>query len=348
VLRLSRFTALSAILVITALAPPADARRAPKSTGKRAAAASKATPKANAGSGAKGAPAHKPSAADPRPAQARKACLAGNVERGIQILAEIIVENGDANAVYNQARCYQQNGRSEEAVARFREYLRTAAELAPADRAQVERYISELDADLEAKARRAAALAASSAKASEPVASAAAPAAPPARPSPPAILEMPAPAPVASDAAGDLTQGATPPEPSSPSNLRHNVAIAAASVGLASVAAGAYFSWRTAQISHDIENNRGPIDFAELDRTMARGRLNAGLQWAGYGVGAAALATAAALLYWDGAPASTGGESARLPGGGQKQAGARFIIVPTVQPTAAGGVATGALAQSTF
>jgi hypothetical protein len=350
VLRLSRFTALSAILVITAFATPADARRAPKSSGKRA-ASSKSAPRANAGSGAKGAPAHKPAGADPRPAQARKACLAGNVERGIQILAEIIVENGDANAVYNQARCYQQNGRSEEAVARFREYLRTAAELAPADRAQVERYISELDADIEAKARRAAALAASSAKAPDAATnaaapSAAAPPAPPARPSPPAILEMPPP--VASDAAGELAQGATPAEPSGPSNLRHNVAIAAASVGLASVAAGAYFSWRTAQISHDIENNRGPIDFAELDRTMARGRLNAGLQWAGYGVGAAALATAAALLYWDGAPANAGGESARLPGGGQKQAGARFIIVPTVQPTAAGGVATGALAQSTF
>jgi hypothetical protein len=366
VFRSSRFTAFFAVLISTAVATRADARRAAKPAGKPAAFAkssgktagkaakpsAKSAVKASSKAAAKPpATAAKPTAADPRPAEARKACAAGKVDRGIQILAEIIVENGDANAVYNQARCYQQNGRPEQAVARFREYLRTAAQLAPADRTQVEGYIVELEAEIETKARRAAlpATAATGAPAgSAATAASEEPAPPPAAPAPTMVQPVPEsvePSGAESTGGQSLAESATsPPASASPSNLRRTAAIAAASVGVASIAAGAYFGWKTAQVSREIENNRGPLQFAELERMMARGRQNAGLQWAGYGVGIAALAGAAALVYWD----HGAGPSQEIAGRSETPSRGQFIILPTVQPSAAGGVASGAVVQSTF
>ena len=72
-------------------------------------------------------------APDPRALAARQACAAGRVEQGIELLAEIVAATGDSDAVYNQARCYEQNGRPQEALARFREYLRTSKVLTAED-----------------------------------------------------------------------------------------------------------------------------------------------------------------------------------------------------------------------
>jgi tetratricopeptide (TPR) repeat protein len=88
---------------------------------------------------------------DPRMLAVRKACAAGEVDRGIEILAEIYAETKDITAVYNQGRCYQQNGRSEEALNRFREVLRRGDSLSAADRSEVEGFIRELQADLAAR-----------------------------------------------------------------------------------------------------------------------------------------------------------------------------------------------------
>jgi hypothetical protein len=84
-------------------------------------------------------------ASDEREARAKKACAAGRVDEGVELLAELFTQTGDVNYVYNQGRCYQQNGVADKAVNRFREYLRTATELQPEDRAVVERYIAELE-----------------------------------------------------------------------------------------------------------------------------------------------------------------------------------------------------------
>jgi hypothetical protein len=206
-------------------------------------------------SAAKAAPA---TSRDPRPLEARKACLAGNVARGIELLAEIVVENGDPNAIYNQARCYQQNGRAAEAVTRFREYLRVARNVNPADRAQVEGYIEELEADL---ARPPAAPQVTVA----------------ATPSPPA----PAPTPPASSGLGPL----------------RGAAWAAGGLGLIGLGTGAYFGWRTADTTRAIERDRGPTSPGTLDRRLSDGQRFEVLQWVGYGVGAAALLGSAVLFY---------------------------------------------------
>jgi hypothetical protein len=84
---------------------------------------------------------------DPREVAARKACASGQVDRGIALLSEIIGETSDPTPVYDQARCYQQNGRPAQAIQRFREYLRLSPN-APADEvARIRGFIHDLEAE---------------------------------------------------------------------------------------------------------------------------------------------------------------------------------------------------------
>jgi hypothetical protein len=84
-------------------------------------------------------------AADPRADEARRACLAGRTQRGIDLLALLYAETRDANYIYNQGRCFQQNGRPEEAISRFQEYLRKADDLSAAEQADVRRQIADCE-----------------------------------------------------------------------------------------------------------------------------------------------------------------------------------------------------------
>ena len=84
--------------------------------------------------------------------QARKACLSGDYVKGVSILAELFVDTGDVNYLYNQGRCYEQNVRYVEAAERFREYLRKATKLAAKERSETEQHIADCEAAI-AKAR---------------------------------------------------------------------------------------------------------------------------------------------------------------------------------------------------
>lgn len=95
-----------------------------------------------------------------RSAEAKKLCAAGQVAPGVAILAELFASTGDQDYVYNQGRCYQQNNHPDEAIARFREYLRRATGITKDERAEVETFIKELEGEREANARRGAAAAA--------------------------------------------------------------------------------------------------------------------------------------------------------------------------------------------
>src|SRR5437867_3321336 len=83
---------------------------------------------------------------DPREGEARRECLAGRYQRGIDLLAALFTDTKDPNYIFNQARCYQQNNRPDEALSRFREYLRKAPTLPPAEETEVQRYIRECEA----------------------------------------------------------------------------------------------------------------------------------------------------------------------------------------------------------
>src|SRR6185295_18592 len=101
-----------------------------------------------------------------RELQAKKACLASRPDRGIELLAELYAETNDATYIYNQARCYQQNGRAQDAATRFREYLRKSPNVDPTEKAQVQGFIAELDA----QARQSPPVAAPRAPAPDPAA----------------------------------------------------------------------------------------------------------------------------------------------------------------------------------
>jgi hypothetical protein len=60
--------------------------------------------------------------AESRVAEARKECAAGRFARGIDLLAELFVQTNEPIYVYNQGRCYEENGKLELAATRFREY----------------------------------------------------------------------------------------------------------------------------------------------------------------------------------------------------------------------------------
>jgi hypothetical protein len=76
---------------------------------------------------------------------AKKACLSGDYVKGVSILADLFVETGDPNYLFNQARCYEQNLRFVEAAERFKEYLRKAPQLGESERADVEKHIADCE-----------------------------------------------------------------------------------------------------------------------------------------------------------------------------------------------------------
>ncbi len=89
-----------------------------------------------------------PSAEDPRPGQALTACASGQVAKGIDVLATLYAETRNPSFVFNQARCFQQNGQLEKSRERFREYLRVGKNEPPADIQRAESFIKELDREL--------------------------------------------------------------------------------------------------------------------------------------------------------------------------------------------------------
>lgn len=75
---------------------------------------------------------------------AKKACLVGDVDKGVEILADLYVDTGDAGHIYNSARCLEQNGKNAQSALRFKEFLRKAKNLTQADTDAVLKKIDEL------------------------------------------------------------------------------------------------------------------------------------------------------------------------------------------------------------
>ena len=75
---------------------------------------------------------------------AKKACLVGDVEKGVEILADLYVDTNDSVYLYNQGRCFEQNGKNDQAVLRFKEYLRKAKKLPKTESDAVLQKIAEL------------------------------------------------------------------------------------------------------------------------------------------------------------------------------------------------------------
>jgi len=219
---------------------------------------------------AKGKPAAKTAEAANREArerEARGACLNGDYARGVALLSELFLDFKDPNYIFNQGRCYEQNQQLADAVARFREYVRTTT----GDKTVAEQHIAECEALLNRSAPPA------SPPPVEPVASTPQPS----TPIPPAA---PAPRPAA-----DLEQQTT----SAPPGSRLRVAgVVVASVGVAGLVTGLVLNLKANSLASSIDP---PAHTFDRSTESTRKSYEAG-SWIGYGVGAAGV-VAGAILY---------------------------------------------------
>jgi len=77
---------------------------------------------------------------------AKKACLTGDEAKGVEILADLYIDTDDPTYLYNQGRCFEQNNRYEDAVGKFREYLRKAGSASADEKADAEKHIADCEA----------------------------------------------------------------------------------------------------------------------------------------------------------------------------------------------------------
>jgi hypothetical protein len=74
---------------------------------------------------------------------ALKACMSGDYQKGVDILSDMFINTRNPAHIYNQGRCYEQNGRCAEAINRFREYLRTAKNPTAEEKLDTEKHIRD-------------------------------------------------------------------------------------------------------------------------------------------------------------------------------------------------------------
>jgi hypothetical protein len=241
---------------------------------------------------------------------ARKACLSGDYATGVGILSDLFLDTRNPTYIFNQGRCYEQNNRNEEAIARFREYLRKATNISPADRADTERHIADCQALLSNPAPPPAeAVQPSPAAGLAPVSLAA-----------PSAAATPASPPVSVEQRGVASRAATPGRP----GLGLRIAgIACGVVGAALVGMGIYYYTQARSISDKVSRTTNPSASDQQEGKDAEA-----MQWVFYGAGAGMLATGAVLYL-------LGRHFAASEGGGESR------IAPMVGPGLAGISARG-------
>ena len=224
---------------------------------------------------------------------ARTSCLSGDYAKGVAILSELFVDTKDATYIFNQGRCFEQNSRYQDAIARFQEYLRTGKKLSESDKADAQKHIADCE-DMLAKQNRAAEVAS------------APPPPPSAAPAP--VVEVPA-----------IVQPASPPSASGePGAHLRTTGVVTAAVGGAAVVTGVILNLKVNSMASDFQTLNGYTDNKESQRKSYEA-----WGWVSYGVGAACVATGA-VLYYLGAQAGRHGNAsvALLPAFAPGTAGA--------------------------
>jgi hypothetical protein len=92
-------------------------------------------------------------AEDPREVHARALYARGEYQAALDIYADLFAEKGDPLYLRNIGRCNQKLQRPDKAIDAFRDYLTRARKVKPAERAEVEGYIHEME---QLKAQQAA------------------------------------------------------------------------------------------------------------------------------------------------------------------------------------------------
>jgi len=217
-----------------------------------------------------------------RPAQeraARKACLSGDYASGVSILSDLFVDTRDPTYIFNQARCFEQNRRYDEAIARFQEYLRASPGLDAADKAAAEKHITDCQDLLAKQSSHAPTLTTAPVPVQPPATEARQPA-----PAPPA-------APAPSPAPAVVVEQTSPPPGAAPGSGLRTAGILTASVGAAAVITGVVLNFKANSMASDMENTVG--GYSQSKESSRKTYATVG--WIGYSLGAACVATGAAL-----------------------------------------------------
>ena len=99
------------------------------------------------GKPAKDAKGMAPETREAKEREARKACLEGDYAKGVSMLSELFLDTRSSVYIFNQGRCYEAAERYQDAIGRFREYMRMPGS---DDDALAQKHIAECEA-LEAK-----------------------------------------------------------------------------------------------------------------------------------------------------------------------------------------------------
>jgi hypothetical protein len=203
---------------------------------------------------------------------ARKACMTGDVAKGIGILADLFLDSRNTTYVFNQGRCYEQNRQYPEAIGRFEEYLRVtpAQPSNMSDRIIAEQHLADCKRLL--------------AEGVEP-----APGTPTAAtdsPPPPPAIEVPPPtvAPVAA-----VAVDGPPARPLPGAGLR-TAGIVTGAIGGGALIAGIVFNLKANGLADELRAIDGYSDDKDADRKAYKTTA-----WISYGVATAGLAAGTAL-----------------------------------------------------
>ena len=233
---------------------------------------------------------------DSKERTARTACLAGDYAKGVALLAELYVSTKDIAYLFNQARCFEQNGKYEEAILRFHEYQLKNADAGNPPDESAEKHIASCQALLDKqKAGQVATL-------------------PPVTPTVTAPAVPAEPKPVAVESPGQRAEAK--PEatvepkadvsasiaPETPGRGLRVAGIAAAAVGVAGLAAGVVFNLKANSLASDLESANGSSTTLYSRSKESSRSSYATLTWVAYGAGAACMAGGAVLYFFGRSP----------------------------------------------
>jgi hypothetical protein len=247
-------------------------------------------------------PAASAAGRESRERAAKKACLTGDTAKGVELLADLFIDFGNLTYVFNQGRCFEQNRRYEDAIARFREYLVKGENLSDEERADAEKHIAVCQTYLGQRQ------------------------ATPSTPAPAAAEPPTAPTPVAPVTPQPGLSVSEQPEPPAATRTQGGglriAGAATASLGLAAVVAGVALTFKVNSMSADLES---PYNYSRSTESTRVGYKT--LAWVSYGVGAACIA-GGALMYYVGWRT-------------QHNSRVDLALVPTIELAGAGAVLTG-------
>ncbi len=199
---------------------------------------------------------------DPRVGEAKADCVAGDVQKGVRLLAELYLASGDPIWIFDQGRCYHQNAQPALALSRFKEFLRKGQGALDEDIKDAKKYIAEIEGDRQRE-----------------------------HPAGGAVSNATTTVPVASAQAIPLQPGR---------GLRYT-GIGVGIFGGAALVTGVVFTLLVKQTASDVANQtkNDVVQASAVSGKLADGRRYETLQWISYGVGAAAVVSGS-VLYWIG------------------------------------------------